>query len=226
MKKRFRPALASRTGRRKDSFHRLQGKRLKIGLLGGSFNPAHQGHIHLSRLALRLLGLDAVWWLVTPQNPLKSAEALAPIARRQNEAQALIQQAGLSSRVGVSTIEAEFGTHFTIDSLTQLRLRLPGLKLVWLMGADGFAEFHRWQQWQKIITLVPMAVFARPPFQHRPISNPTARVFAAARRKGTRSAIGLATQSAPAWVALPTALNPLSSTQIRRGTTGWHGQCD
>src|SRR5262249_39765314 len=125
----------------------------RIGLLGGSFNPAHSGHLHISLLALQRLGLDEVWWLVSPQNPLKPAKGVAPSARRRGGAAAL---AGGRKGIRVSAIEATLGTTYTADTIRALRRRFPRTQFVWLMGGDNLVQLPRWQRWQEIVESVPI----------------------------------------------------------------------
>jgi len=132
---------------------------LRIGLLGGSFNPAHAGHLYVSEIALKRLGLDYVWWLVSPQNPLKSPSGMAPFAQRLAGARAL---AGRNPRLVVSSLEQTLGTTYTIDTLKALRRRFREPRFVWLMGSDNLEQFHRWQRWTDIAALMPMAVILRP----------------------------------------------------------------
>jgi nicotinate-nucleotide adenylyltransferase len=136
-----------------------------IGLLGGSFNPAHEGHLHISLQALHKLGLDAVWWVVSPGNPLKEKTSLAPYAKRLASA----KQQATHPAIAVTDIEAKLGTRYTVDTLRALHRRHPGARFVWLMGADNLAQFHRWKQWQKIFALAPVVVFDRFPYSHTPL---------------------------------------------------------
>src|SRR5262245_56812496 len=135
----------------------------RIGLLGGSFNPTHEAHRHISVIALRRLKLDAVWWLVSPQNPLKSASDLAPMERRVERARDVADR----PNIFVTTVETALGTQFTIDTIDALKRSFPKAHFVWLMGADNLADFHRWRRWEDIAALVPMAVIARPGFTTR-----------------------------------------------------------
>ncbi|MFZ8958590.1 MAG: nicotinate (nicotinamide) nucleotide adenylyltransferase, partial [Paracoccaceae bacterium] len=130
----------------------------RIGLFGGSFDPPHAGHLHISREALKRLRLDQVWWLVSPGNPLKS-RGPAPLDARINAARAL--QVG-HPKLRVTGIEAQLGTRFTAQTLRQMQALYPKLRFVWMMGADNLAQFHLWQDWQEIISSLPIAVFARP----------------------------------------------------------------
>ncbi|HEX9858992.1 MAG TPA: nicotinate-nucleotide adenylyltransferase, partial [Paracoccaceae bacterium] len=147
-----------------------------IGLLGGSFDPAHEGHAHITREALRRFGLDRVWWLVSPGNPLK-AKGPAPMAERMARARAVM----VHPRVVVSDIEARLGTRYTAATLRALQARYPGVRFVWLMGADNLAQFHRWDRWEWIITHVPIGVLARPGAGVRARLSRAARVYAGAR---------------------------------------------
>ena len=131
---------------------------LRIGLLGGSFNPAHQGHLYVSRVALKQLGLDYVWWLVSPQNPLKPSAGMAPMAIRAAQA----RKVAAHPRIRVTTIEAGLGTRFTVDTVAALRRRFPHLDFAWLMGSDNLEQFRRWRRWPDIAAQVPIAVIARP----------------------------------------------------------------
>jgi nicotinate-nucleotide adenylyltransferase len=191
------PALAAR-GRR------------RIGLLGGSFNPAHGGHLHLSLLALKLLDLDEVWWLVSPQNPLKAVRGMAPFAERLASAEALARH----PRIRVTDIEARLGTRFTADTVAALKRRFPQARFVWLMGADNLVQIPRWERWTEIFRAVPIAVFARPSYSLRGLSSPAARRFAR-RRVGPSAARRLADIAPPAWAFLPTRLDARSATAIR-----------
>jgi nicotinate-nucleotide adenylyltransferase len=179
--------------------------------LGGSFNPAHGGHLHISRLALARLGLDAVWWLVAPQNPLKPAAGMAPFAARLRLAAAV---AAADRRIHVSDIEAHLGTLYTADTLRAVRRRFPRLRFVWLMGGDNLAQFPYWQRWQDIFRTVPIAVFDRPSTALRALAGKAARRFAAARLPAS-AARRLAALPPPAWIFFHTRHDPRSATQIR-----------
>jgi nicotinate-nucleotide adenylyltransferase len=132
---------------------------LRIGLLGGSFNPAHEGHLYVGEVALTRLDLDYVWWLVAPQNPLKPLEDMAPLEKRLAAARAL---AGRDRRLIVTDVERTLGTRYTIDTLKALTRRFRGVRFVWLMGSDNLDQFHRWRRWTEIARLVPIAVVERP----------------------------------------------------------------
>jgi nicotinate-nucleotide adenylyltransferase len=130
---------------------------MAIGLLGGSFDPPHGGHVHITREALKRFGLDRVWWLVTPGNPLK-AQGPAPLERRLAAARAMMRH----PRVEVTGIEAVLGTRYTAETLSALRLAYPGVNFIWLMGADNLRQFHKWDNWHGIMGAVPVGVLARP----------------------------------------------------------------
>jgi nicotinate-nucleotide adenylyltransferase len=179
--------------------------------LGGSFNPAHEGHLHISRLALKLLDLDEVWWLVSPQNPLKTPVGMAPFAARLRQASALAVR---EPRVKVTDIEARLGSTYTADTLASLRRRFPRLHFVWLMGGDNLAQIPYWGQWQDIFLTIPVAVFDRPATSLKALAGKAARRFARAR-VAPAVARRLADMTPPAWVFFHTRLDPRSATRIR-----------
>lgn len=187
---------------------------LRIGLLGGSFDPPHAGHAHITRWALRRLGLDRVWWLVSPGNPLKP-RGPAALALRMQACRALMRH----PRVEITDIEARLGTRYTAETLARLRARYPGVRFVWLMGADNLAQFHRWDRWRTIAATTPIAVLARPGAQLKAGLSPAARRFATARRR-PEAARGLALSKPPAWTLLTGAMSDLSSTRLR-GEGAW-----
>jgi nicotinate-nucleotide adenylyltransferase len=154
---------------------------MRIGLLGGSFNPPHDAHRAISLFAIKRLKLDRVWWLVTPGNPLKEHGALRDLEQR---AEAARKMAG-DPRIDISCLESVIGTRYTVDTITYLRRRVPGLRLVWIMGADNLAQFHRWQNWRRIASEVPIAVIDRPPQSFRALAAPT--VCPKIRRAGSRT---------------------------------------
>ena len=187
-----------------------------VGLLGGSFDPAHEGHVHITREALRRIGLDLVWWLVSPGNPLKVRQP-APMAERMARARGLL--AG-DPRVVVSDLEARLGTRATIDTVMRLRAIYPGVRFVWLMGADNLVQFHRWRRWRDIMAALPVAVLARPGSGLAARLSVTARTYRGAR---LGRAEVLAGARAPAWSFVNLPLNGASSTAIRaRGE--WRGR--
>jgi nicotinate-nucleotide adenylyltransferase len=184
---------------------------MRIGLFGGSFNPAHEGHAHAAETALKRLGLHRVWWLVTPQNPLKAARDSAPLATRMKSAR---QQARGRAMV-VSDLESRWGTQFSIDLLKRLKRRFPGVHFVWVMGSDNLSTFHRWRNWREFAQAVPIAFVARPGALAKARYAPAARRLAAARRTGQPRT--LSAMAPPAWLWLSGPLNPHSSTALRNG---------
>ena len=183
----------------------------RIGLLGGSFNPVHGGHLHISRLALRRLQLDEVWWLVSPQNPLKPTAGMAPFVERLAAA---ARVAAAERRIRVSDIEAGLGSSYTADTLRALRRRFPRTRFVWLMGGDNLAQLPYWKRWQDIFSTVPIAVFDRPGTALKALAGKAAHRFARARVPLT-AARRLALMPPPAWVFFHTRLDPRSATRIR-----------
>jgi nicotinate-nucleotide adenylyltransferase len=181
----------------------------RVGLFGGSFNPAHEGHLHVAETARVRLQLDRVVWLVSPQNPLKSDKAPSLEARMKDAA-----RLARGPSMQVSDVESRLGTRFTIDTLMALKARHRGVHFVWIMGSDNLAGFHRWRGWRDIMRLMPVAVVARPGSLIDARLSPAARVFARARVPSSRAAT-LATSSTPAWVYLRAPLNPASSTALR-----------
>ena len=184
----------------------------RIGLLGGSFNPAHDGHRHLSLWALRRLGLDAVWWLVSPQNPLKPPKGMASLADRLAGA----RRAARHPRIRVTDIERALGTRYTADTLEDLRRHFPDARFVWLMGADNLRQIARWRRWPSIFRGVPVAVFDRPSYALGALSGVAARRFAGSRIP-ERAAATLAGRRPPAWCFLTIPRHPASATRIRAG---------
>ncbi|MEX2618222.1 MAG: nicotinate-nucleotide adenylyltransferase [Alphaproteobacteria bacterium] len=187
---------------------RISGRR--IGLLGGSFNPAHEGHRHISLLALRYLNLHEVWWVVSPQNPLKPADGMASFEERFEFARKVARH----PRIRVSDIEVQLGTRFTLDTLRRLQQRCQRTRLVWLMGADNLAQIPKWRNWNLIFETVPVAVFARPSYSMLALAGKAAHRYARIRLP-SRSAASLANMTPPAWTFFHSRLHQASSTQIR-----------
>ena len=177
-----------------------------VGLLGGSFDPAHAGHAHITREALKRFRLDRVWWLVSPGNPLKT-EGPAPIDLRLAQARAVMDD----PRVVVTDLESRLGTRATADTLDRLTALYPGVRFVWLMGADNLAQFHRWDRWQSILARVPVGVLARPGFGIAARQSVAARMFRAAEVPPK----GLGLRAPPAWAFVTMPLVDLSSSAIR-----------
>ena len=185
---------------------------LRIGIYGGSFNPPHAGHRHVSLLALRRLRLDRIWWVVTPGNPLKDHGELAPLAERVAQARRIASHPAIA----VTSFEEAIGARFTVDTLTYLRRRFPAVRFVWIMGADNLPGFHRWRGWRAIARLMPIAVVDRPGFTLRA---PHARAagWLARYRVDEAEAPRLADRRPPAWLFLHGPRSTLSSTLLRRG---------
>lgn len=184
---------------------------LRIGLHGGSFNPAHAGHLHVSRIALRRLRLDRIWWLVSPGNPLKDHSELAPLSERIARAQSV----AADPRFAVTGFEAAIGARYTIETLTWLRRRCPSLRFVWIMGADSLASFHRWEAYETIAALMPIAVIDRPGHTLTAPNALAAQRLARFRIDESDAAL-LADMRPPAWVFLHGPRSTLSSTALRR----------
>lgn len=180
-----------------------------VGLLGGSFDPAHDGHVHITRAALTRFGLDHVWWLVSPANPLKT-RGPAPIDTRVARARAVMQH----PRVSVTDIEAQLGTRYTAETIAALQARYPRVRFVWLMGADNLAQFHHWQSWQEIMARVPVGVLARPGDRISARMSRAARIYRQDRLIGRAAAL-LGRADAPAWAFVNLPMSQTSSTAIR-----------
>ena len=180
-----------------------------VGLLGGSFDPPHAGHVHLTREALKRFGLDRVWWLVTPGNPLKT-RGPAPLEHRLEAAQKLMRHPA----VEVTGIEAEINTRFTAETITKLKCLYPRVNFVWLMGADNLAQFHHWDRWRHIMEAVPIGVLARPGGRIPARTSKAAQLYSDYRVR-KRDAFGLAHRAAPAWSFVNMPMSKVSSTAIR-----------
>jgi nicotinate-nucleotide adenylyltransferase len=190
-------------------------RRMRVGLLGGSFNPAHAGHLHVAETALARLGLDQVWLLVSPGNPLKPARGMAPLADRLASARAICD----GRRVVASAIEAALGTRFTVDTLRELRRRFPRIQFVWLMGADNLTQLPRWRRWRTIVGLMPFAVLPRPNYNHRALASRAALRLRPHRRAAREAGI-LAATTPPRWTYLSARQHHASATEIRRQAMG------
>lgn len=181
---------------------------LCIGLLGGSFNPAHEGHRHISEVALKRLGLDYVWWLVSPQNPLKPAKGMAPLAARLDGARRYARH----PRIIATDIERDLGTRYTVDTVGALLCRFPQVHFVWIMGSDNLAQFHRWRHWQEIAARLPIAVVTRPGSVLAALRAPAARRLVPFRTDVTAR---FAQIRPPALIVLDGKRNPQSASAIR-----------
>jgi nicotinate-nucleotide adenylyltransferase len=182
----------------------------RIGLLGGSFNPAHEGHRHVSLEALKRLGLDEVWWLVSPQNPLKAGEGMELLATRLARA----RQIGRHARIRVDAPELLLGTRYTLDTVRALRRVYPKARFVWLMGADILPQLEDWEGWRELFAAIPIAAFARPGWSYPALASAAPRAFAG-YRIGAAQARTLASRQPPAWCFIPSRLDSHSATAIR-----------
>ena len=175
---------------------------LRIGLLGGSFNPAHSGHLYVSETAIKRLHLSAVWWLVSPGNPLKSETGMAAFVKRLKGAEEIAHG---HPRIHVSGLEQELGTRYTVDTVAALERRFPKIQFVWLMGSDNLAQFSRWRRWQELARKIPIAVVQRPGSILASLNAPLVRRFGTTRALSTP----------PAVMILDGARNPESATRLR-----------
>ncbi len=180
-----------------------------VGLLGGSFDPAHDGHAHITREALKRFGLDQVWWLVSPGNPLKQ-RGPASLETRLQHAKRIMRH----PKVTVTDIEARLGTRYTAQTLRQLLPRYPGVRFVWLMGADNLAGFHHWQDWEDIMQMLPVGVLARPGDRISARRSVAAQHYDVARLPGPASQL-LPSRPSPCWCYINVPLSTASSTAIR-----------
>lgn len=186
---------------------------MRVGLFGGSFNPPHAGHELVADTALRRLKLDQLWWMVTPGNPLKSRNHLAPLAERI----ALCEKIARDPRIKVTAFEQALGQSYTAKTLEKVRLKNRGVRFVWVMGADNLKNFHLWQNWQTIAKTFPIAVIDRPGATLAYLSSKMAKTFDYAR-VDEEDAASLASRPAPAWTFIHGPRSPLSSTALREKT--------
>jgi nicotinate-nucleotide adenylyltransferase len=187
---------------------------MRIGLFGGSFNPAHEAHRAASLLAWKRLALDRIWWLATPGNPLKETSGLPPLAQRVARARLV----AANPFIEVTGIEATLATRFTYDTVSRLRHRHPEVRFVLLIGADILAEFHRWRRWRDLASLIPLAVIDRAGWTYRALASPAAAALAS-ERLPEHAAARLASSAPPAWVFLHGLKSPQSSTALRHSPT-------
>lgn len=182
---------------------------MRVGLLGGSFNPAHVGHRHIAELALARLGLDQVWLMVSPGNPLKPSEGMAPLADRLSGAAAI----GDGRRVIATSIEAAIGTRYSVDTLRVLRRRFPRVQFVWIMGADLLTQLPRWRRWREIVSDLPFVVLPRPGYTLPALAGRAARRLHRGRRPAHEAPV--LSQARSGWVFLPAPEDATSATAIR-----------
>lgn len=190
---------------------RLPDAGMRIGLLGGSFNPTHDGHLDLSKTALVRLALDEVWWLVSPQNPLKPKAGMAGLDQRVAQA----RTAADHPRIRVTALESELGTRYSVDTIKTLKRQFPKVDFVWLMGADNLIQLPNWKDWEQLFRQVAIAVFARPGYSEQALAGEPAKLFADCR-VAERRAAQLAATPPPAWAFIHGPLNLSSSTAIRK----------
>ena len=190
---------------------RLPGAGMRIGLLGGSFNPTHDGHLELTKTALARLALDEVWWLVSPQNPLKPEAGMASLDERVAQARAAVAH----PHIRITALEADLGTRYSVDTVQALIRHFPKARFVWLMGADNLIQLPEWKDWQQLFRCVAIAVFARPGYSEVALAGKPAELFARCRL-AERLATELADKPPPAWVFIHGPLNPSSSTALRK----------
>jgi nicotinate-nucleotide adenylyltransferase len=189
-------------------------RRIRVGILGGSFNPAHEGHRHVAELAMRRLRLDQVWLLVSPGNPLKSSNGMAPFADRLAGAARIAD----GRRVVATGIEAEFRTRYTVDTMRLLLRQFPAVRFVWVMGADILEQLPRWRRWTDIVRRLAFVVLPRPSYSHRALAGQAAHRLRAERRPAREAA--LLPGAAPGWVFLPGRQTAVSATAIRQSAKG------
>jgi len=190
---------------------------IPTGLLGGSFNPAHRGHRAISLFALEALGLEELWWMVSPGNPLKSKHGMAPLSARLSSAQAMARR----SRIRATAIETQMGTRFTVDSVAALVRRYPKRRFIWIMGADNIAQFHLWRDWRRLSRTVTIAVIARPGYEVFTVASP-ASVWLRRFVRPAGSAQYWTRWRPPALVLLHFRPDPSSATALRRADPEWY----
>lgn len=186
---------------------------MRIGLLGGSFDPAHEGHVHITQAALRRFGLDRIWWLVSPGNPLKP-HGPAPLNQRVARARKLVHD----PRVVVTDVETRLGTRMTADTIAALQRRYCGVRFVWLMGSDNLVQFDKWDRWDEVVARVPIGVLARPGTRLAARHSRAAGIMRRARLPESEAQL-LSASTPPAWVLINLPMTRLSSSAIR-ATTG------
>ncbi|MDE2239438.1 MAG: nicotinate-nucleotide adenylyltransferase [Rhodospirillales bacterium] len=185
--------------------------RLKVGLLGGSFNPAHEGHLHIAREAMRHLGLDQLWLMVSPGNPLKPASGMGTPAERLASARRIAD----GRRIIATDIESRLGTRYTRDTMRELKRRFPRVRFIWLMGADNLIQLPRWGRWLEVMRAMPMLVVPRPGATRRALAGQAAKRHQKIRLPA-RAGLCLPSMKAPAWILLPVRENAASATELRR----------
>ena len=186
---------------------------MKIGLLGGSFNPAHAGHRLVSTMAIQQLGLDQIWWLVSPQNPLKSEAEMAPLGERLKSANKIADH----PRIVVADIESQLDTQYTIDTVHALQRRFRDVRFIWLMGADNMIQLPKWSKWRELVDTIPIAIYPRPGFTLKARLSPAASTYRTAWLDRSDATL-LPSLKAPALCFLEGPENPISATSIHHNT--------
>ncbi len=190
---------------------------IRTGILGGSFNPAHRGHRRISLFVAGAMGLDEVWWLVSPGNPLKPSDGMAPVAARLASARTIARR----SIIRATDIEARLGTRYTVDTVARLIRKFPKRRFVWIMGADNLGQFHHWRDWRRIARLVPIAVVARPGYEAMTVASPATAWLRRFVRPAS-SAKQWTTWGTPALVLLHFRPDPTSASALRRADPDWY----
>ncbi len=185
-------------------------RRMKIGLLGGSFNPAHYGHIHISEIALKLLNLDEVWWLITPQNPLKKIVKNAPLYNRIRSARKLVK----NRKIKIDALETKYSSNYTANNLKNIIEQYKGTKFIWLMGADNLAEIHKWYKWKCIFKIMPVAVFDRGNYSYSVFNSIAGKCYFKNLHK-TKNSKSIFIKNNPNWIFLRIKKKHISSSQLR-----------
>ena len=196
---------------RKNRFPRFfsDNRSINVGLMGGSFNPAHKGHLFIAITALKKLNLDEIWWLLTPQNPLKNSHGLKSINFRLNQTKSI----AVNPKFRVLSLENYFKTRSTINLLNLLLPRCPNMKLVWIMGADNLSQFHKWESPQKIANLIPFAVFRRPNYSYKSINSKGAKFLR--KKVCNNNLFNLVNMKPPVWSFIDEGTYNISSTNLR-----------
>lgn len=188
-----------------------RNRRIKVGLLGGSFNPAHNGHRYISVEALKHLGLDEIWWLVSPQNPLKPSEGMLPLEKRVAIAKKIVRH----PKIRVTDLEKSFNTRYTRDTLLKIQAKFADIAFVWLMGSDNLEQFPQWYKWQDIAESIPIVVFARGNSTHKALRGKMASYCRKHRLTG-RNIRSIAVKTPPVWGFLHVRKHPASATNLRK----------
>ncbi len=187
-----------------------------VGLYGGSFNPAHEGHLHVAREAIKRLHLDAIWLMISPGNPLKELDALADHQRRKDR---LLELVDTRPKITVTDVEKKLGTRYSVDTIKALQTAMPKTRFVWVMGADNMQDFHRWRKWRDIAEMLPIAIFDRPGYSVGGLNSKFARQYGRYKVPYRQ----LLSTHAPAWTFVPIPKHAGSATNIRRlkGNEWW-----